>query len=218
MLKYISKENKARILLEFTMGLLLHSSYGELAELKKIINEEQKERKIFPKAGKEEIKVIIKEKEKEIKKIEKSNPSKEIGEEFEFKSRAPVMIKPRVLRIPESRLPERLQYLKPTFQNINIDLQKLNSLINDPVVRTIECNGPGERIVVRVPSPKYTNIILNKEEIDEIVKIFEEKSKIPALGGIYRVVFGKFIFSAIVSDVIGSKFSIKKINYVPLFR
>ena len=72
-------------------------------------------------------------------------------------------------------------------------------------------------MVVMVPLPQNTNIILNKEEIEDIIKIFVQKSKIPAGEGIYTVVVGKLIFSAIISDVIGSKFSIKKMNYAPIF-
>ena len=218
MLQNISKESKALILLEFTKGLLMHSGYGELSELKKIISEEEREHKGEPKANREFVREIIKEKEKDFKNVVAPNIKDEIGRELAERLRIPVRIRPRVLRIPESRLPERLQYLKPSFQNIEIDLGKLNSLIQDPVVRVIECNGPGERIVVRVPSPKYTDIILNKEEIDEIVQIFEKRSRIPATEGIYRVVVGKFIFSAIISEVLGSKFSINKITYAPIFR
>jgi len=218
MLKSIPKESKAAILLEFTKYLLVHSGYGELAELKEIIKEEEIEHKIEPKANRETIKEIIREKEREISEVKKHGISEEIGRELGVRPRIPIRVKPRVLRIPEPRLPMRLQYLKPTPHPVEIDLGKLNPFIMDPIVRRIECNGPGERVAVMVPMPKYTDIILSKEEIDEIIKAFEQKSKIPASEGIYRVVVGKFIFSAIISDVIGSKFSINKIAYAPVFR
>ena len=218
MLKSIPKESKAAILLEFTKYLLVHSGYGELAELKEIIKEEEIEHKIEPKANRETIKEIIREKEREISEVKKHGISEEIGRELGVRPRIPIRVKPRVLRIPEPRLPMRLQYLKPTPHPVEIDLGKLNPFIMDPIVRRIECNGPGERVAVMVPMPKYTDIILSKEEIDEIIKVFEQKSKIPASEGIYRVVVGKFIFSAIISDVIGSKFSINKIAYAPVFR
>ena len=218
MLKSIPKESKAAILLEFTKYLLVHSGYGELAELKEIIKEEEIEHKIEPKANRETIKEIIREKEREISEVKKHGISEEIGRELGVRPRIPIRVKPRVLRIPEPRLPMRLQYLKPTPHPVEIDLGKLNPFMMDPIVRRIECNGPGERVAVMVPMPKYTDIILGKEEIDEIIKAFEQKSKIPATEGIYRVVVGKFIFSAIISDVIGSKFSINKIAYAPVFR
>ena len=223
MLNEISVENRAIILLEFTRSLLMHSSYGEMAELKKVIKEEEqkktfiKRENIIQEPPAPTIKEIVVEKEKGLQNLGKRNNEMEITKQLIEKPRIPIRIRPRVLRIPESRLPERLQYLKPTIQNIEIDIGKLNSLLHDPIVRRIECNGPGERIVVMAPDPKYTDIILNKDEIMEVIQVFEEKSKIPATEGIYKVVVGKFILSAIISEVIGSKFSINKMNYAPVF-
>ena len=220
MLKKISEDSRAKILLEFTKYLLMHSGYGELAELREIIREEETEHGKELRTNRGKIRGIIREKEREIKKIEKQGISEEIGKEMGMREKVviPIRIKPRVLRIPEPRLPTRLQYLKPTPHPVEIGLGKLNPFINDPIVRRIECNGPGEKVVVMVPMPRYTSVILNKEEIDEIIRIFEQKSKIPASEGIYRVVVGKFVFSAIISDVIGSKFTINKLNYAPVFR
>lgn len=223
MLNEISVENRAIILLEFTRSLLMHSGYGEMAELKKVINEEEqkktfsKRENIIQETTAPTIKEIVVEKEKGLQNLEKRNNEMEITKQLVEKPRIPIRIRPRVLRIPESRLPERLQYLKPTIQNIEVDIGKLNSLLHDPIVRRIECNGPGERIVVMAPDPKYTDIILNKDEIMEVIQVFEQKSKIPATEGIYKVVVGKFILSAIISEVIGSKFSINKMNYAPVF-
>lgn len=225
MLNEISVENRAMILLEFTKSLLMHSGYGEMAELKKVIREEEEEEKIFRKKDENiqevtapTIKEIVVEKERDLQSLGKRNSGMEITRQLVEKPRIPIRIRPRVLRIPESRLPERLEYLKPTIQNIDINLGKLNPLLQDPVVRRIECNGPGEKIVVMAPDPKYTDIILNKEEIAEIIQAFEQKSKIPATEGIYKVVVGKFILAAIISEVIGSKFSINKMTYAPVFR
>lgn len=235
MLKTISKESKALILLEFTRELLMHSASAELFKLKRIIKEEEMEKTAKKGNINQKIRESIKEKisaPKNLENIEKPlpiiapQPPKEaetsvinpVESELGIKPIMPVRIRPRVLRIPEPRLPPRLQYLKPTAQNIQIDLPKINSLLNDPLVRTIECNGPGEKIVVTVPMIKNTNIILSKDEISDIVQIFEEKSKIPATEGMYNVVVGRLIFSAIISDVIGSKFVIKKMNYTPVFR
>ncbi|OGJ13019.1 hypothetical protein A3K62_00525 [Candidatus Pacearchaeota archaeon RBG_16_35_8] len=223
MLKQISKTDKALILLEFTKYLLMHSGAGELAKLKNILWQEEKEsakgHPITKQVNNEIIKEIITEKERGdgffIKKREKDEIifEKNLGQEFKTRSTIPKMRRPLVLRIPEPRLPPNLQYLKPTPHNVEIDLGKLNSLVQDPVVRRIECNGPGEYVVAMVPTPRYTNTILNKEEIEEIIKAFEKKSRIPAHEGIYNVVVGKLVFSAIISDVIGSKFSINKMAY-----
>ena len=128
-------------------------------------------------------------------------------------------LRARKLTIPQPKLPPHLQYLKPVPKDIKIDLEKLNVLIKDPAVKIIECNGPDEHIIVRGSMGiKPTNTVLNKEEINTIIKKFSEISKIPIHEGIYRVVVGRLILSAIISEVIGSKFMIKKMLYAPNFQ
>ncbi len=125
-------------------------------------------------------------------------------------------IPPR-LKIPFPKLPERLKDIKPVPRpEIKIDLGKLNPLIDDPVVQTIECNGPNEKIIIRDPSQKVTDIVLSKEEIDDIIQKFSDAGKIPITEGVFRVAVGKLVLSAIVSNVVGSKFIIKKLRYTPL--
>ena len=123
------------------------------------------------------------------------------------------------LVIPEARLPPHLQYLKPIPRELQVDLEKLNPLIKDPAVKIIECNGPDEHIVVRgTMGVKPTNIVLGKDEINKIIGTFSQASHIPAHEGIYRVVAGRLIFSSIISQVVGSKFTIKKMLYAPTFQ
>lgn len=126
----------------------------------------------------------------------------------------------KILRIPRTRLPPHLQYLKPSpTKNLELDFPKLDPLIKDPMVREVECNGADKEILVRgVMGVKKTNILLTKEEIDEIIQKFSQVSKIPVHDGLFKVVVGRFIFSAIVSKVAGSRFIIKKMVYDPLFR
>jgi hypothetical protein len=119
---------------------------------------------------------------------------------------------PNVLRIPETHLPETFGYLKPIPIALEIDLGKLNDLAKDPSVRTIECNGPDEQVVVEGRmGRKVTGTILTKEEIEEIIGKFSQVSKIPISTGIYRVVAGRLLFSAIISEIVNSKFIIKKL-------
>ncbi|MFH1327028.1 MAG: hypothetical protein ABIH59_02785 [archaeon] len=118
---------------------------------------------------------------------------------------------PSPLRIPEYPLPPRLQYLKPSPTNTQIDLGKLNVLTQDPGVISIECNGPDEFIMIKGNmGTKTTNIVLNKEEINYVLKTFSQASKIPIHEGVYKIVVGRFILLAIVSEVVGSKFIIRK--------
>ena len=218
MLNKLPDDGRALILLEFVREILMHAGNADLLNLKNVVSEEEKElKKSFG------INQAIKEKliEKKIEGILPEN-NKKITLNFPLQKIisgpvVPIRIMPRVLRIPQPRLPIELN-AKPVPANIRIDLGKLNPLINDPIVREISCNGPGEKIVVMVPSPKDTLIILDKDEISDIIKIFEEKSKIPATEGIYHVVVGKLSFSAIVSGVLGSKFVIKKLVYYPNYK
>lgn len=121
------------------------------------------------------------------------------------------MFKPLI--IPEPVLPPNLQYLKPTIKDVKIDLGKLNPLISDPMVSVIECAGPDKNIIIRGKmGTKSTEIILSIGDIDNIIITFSKLSKIPVQQGIFRVVVGRYIFSAIISDVVDKKFVIKKMS------
>ncbi len=211
-----SKEFRKLFLLQFTKELIKHSGEGEVSELKNILKEESEEKKQEIKKEKKEIHQIITGKKEPFLILKEKFPSK--NNLLKPLSR-PSITRPRVLRIPEPKLPPRFQYLTPTPTKTEIDLEKLNPLVKDPAVKAIECNGPDENIIVKgTMGTKRTNIILNKEEIDQIIKKFSETAKIPLYEGIFRVVVGKLILSAIISDVIGSKFIIKKMMYSPGFK
>ena len=111
-------------------------------------------------------------------------------------------------------MPSHLEYLKPIPKpGIDIDLFKLNPLIKDPAVRLIEVNPDEKVMVIGTMGTKPTDIILNKEDIDRVINKFSGVSRIPTNEGIYRVIAGNLILSAIISSVIGSKFVIKKMVY-----
>jgi len=119
----------------------------------------------------------------------------------------------RKLVIPQTRLPEYLQHIKPIPSQTQINLKKLNKLVNDPMVQYIECIGENENILVNGKMGlRKTEIILDREEISEIIDIFSEAARIPVSEGIFRVAVGKLILSAIVSDVVSTKFTIQKMN------
>lgn len=207
------KDFKKFFLLQFTKELIKHSRTGEVSELKKILEKETYERK-------EEIK---RQKVKQV--IEKREPFLTLKQKIPLQKKIikplprPVRARPLVLRIPEPKLPPHLQYLKPTpTTGVEIDLLKLNPLIKDPAVRTIEVNTDEKVMVTGTMGTKSTNIILSKEDINRIIKKFSENTKIPIHEGVFRVVVGRLILSAIISDVVGSKFIIKKMMYAPVFR
>jgi hypothetical protein len=152
----------------------------------------------------------------EIKKLQKleSSPKKisfrqKIKQKFR-KRKIPTQI-PKLI-IPDQKLPPKFQYLKPSPTKREIDLGKLNPLINNPATYSIECNGPDIPLKTRnrMGQEQTTNITLTKQEIKQIINKFQEITKIPALEGIYKVVAGDLIILAIISEIIGSKFIIKK--------
>ena len=116
------------------------------------------------------------------------------------------------LIIPEVNLPERFKYLKPTPTQEEIDLGKLNPLIKNPQIREIECNGPDTEIIVKLPMPKKTEIMLTAQEIQDVFAAFSHAAKIPVEENIIKIAAGNLILNGINSNVIGSKFIIKRIG------
>ena len=217
MLKQTSKEFRKLFLLEFTKQLIDAYAPEDIAKLEKILRKEHKEGTIIQQESKELVKNIIHEKEKELKFLEEKKTPLKRNPDLKRSLDSLRRMKP-VLRIPETRLPQTFQHLKPTPTNTEIDLGKLNAFVQDPLVKVIECNGPDENIVVHGSmGTKPTNIILKKEEIDEIIKRFAEAAKIPQDEGVFKAVFGKLVLSAIISETIGSKFVIRKMMYAPRY-
>jgi hypothetical protein len=117
------------------------------------------------------------------------------------------------LKIPELTLPKTFQYLKPIPLNLpyEINFKKINPLVKDPLVKTIECFGPDSEIIVEGKfGRKRTQIKLTKEEINEIIQIFSAETKIPIIEGLYKVVLGNLELAAIISQV--TKFRIRKLS------
>jgi len=116
------------------------------------------------------------------------------------------------LVIPDVNLPEKFQYLKPIPTKEELNLGKLNSLIRNPQVKEIECDGPDTEVIVKDPMPKKTDIFLTTEEIKDIFAAFSRVAKIPVEENVIKIAAGNLILNGINSDVIGSKFIIRKIQ------
>ncbi len=218
MLKQTSREFRKLFLLQFTKELINAYAPEDILKLEKILKKENKEGSTIKKESRELIKDILKEKEKKLELLQREElPEKK--QALDIKKNFASLKKTRpVLRIPETRLPQTFQYLKPTPTKKEIELGKLNILIQDPLIKVIECNGPDENIIVHGSiGTKPTRITLSKQEIDEIIDAFSKTAKIPKDEGIFKAVAGNLILSAIISDIIGSKFIIKKMMYAPKY-
>lgn len=209
-----SVEFKKFFLLKFTQELINNSMPTEVFKLKNIIKDEEKEKK---EETKEKIKEIVKDKDMEISILSKEERLRNLNPPVPLIKRKSVpfdAFKKLKLIIPETRFPAHLQYLKPIPIAEEIELGKITPLIKDPFVRIIECDGPNQNLIVKGNMGiKRTNIILDKEEINEVIQKISKATKIPIQEGIFKVAVGKLIFLAIISEIIGSKFIIKKMFY-----
>ncbi|MFH1801781.1 MAG: hypothetical protein ABH804_03055 [archaeon] len=212
MLKQTSVEFRKFFLLRFTKELIKNSSPGDIFKLEKIIRDESKEQK-------EKIKKEVqkeKQEEEQFKKSIASNLKKPLL--LRKRISPPRRISQPVLRVPEPMLPQRLMYLKPVpGAEVEIEFDKLIPLLKDPMVFSIECNGPNIPIIVSGSMGiKNTNITLSEEEINEVIYEFSRLSRIPTHEGVYRVAVGKLIFIAVISSLVTSRFIIRKMRYNPL--
>lgn len=210
-----SEDFKRKFLFIFTKELINNSGKREMIKLQSIVEEKRKEG-----IPRQILQPIFK---KEISQPQRIIPKKIETPEITVSPTRPMikrqMVRPtsnQILFIPEPTLPKHLEYLKPTattqIENVEIDLGKLNPLLKDSAVKIIE-GSPDERVrVMGTMGTRVTDIFLSKEDIESIINKFSEVSKIPTVEGIYRVVVGNLNLSAIISEVIGSRFVIKKIS------
>src|SRR4030042_4167113 len=197
-----SDDFKRFFLMRFTEELIRRSEKRDIIKLQKII--ELKEKR-----GRERL-IILKTLER-VKKVGGKISVKPIARPAGKIVKFGKITKPLLL-IPEPKLPEHLEYLKPVATaGTEINLFKLNPLVKDSAVKIIEVN-PDEKVTVTgTMGTKPTDKKLSKKDIDEIKNKISKISRIPVTEGVYRVVAGNMILSAVISEVIGSKFVIQKI-------
>ncbi len=221
----LNEKQKKLFLLIFTRELIRNSreEFFRSEKIKK--NKEQlilieKERK--KQESKNKIKDLVRKGLSTERKVEGKDLGSELQQTKNFKSKRPMRRIPKsqfrvpVLRIPQRRLPPQFQYLKPVATEREIDLGELNLFINDPAVREIEIQGPNQNLYIEGTMGKQaTDLVLKKEQIDEAINRFSQASKIPTFDGVFKVVVGRLIFSAVISSKLGSRFLIKKMSETP---
>ncbi len=230
----ISKDFRASFLLRLTKELIENTeAYRSLKikeELMGFITKEKskttaKSPAAEPRIKKREIKELVREKiKKESEKISEmgkdgllSEPmiaSRPMGKILDKKKEVHIKKIPPFLRIPEPALPKTVSYLKPVPTSEEINLARLNVLIRDPLVKIIECNGPGENVlVIGMMGRKSSSIKLSPGEIEEIVGKFAATSRIPVNEGLFKAAVGNLVISAVISETVGIKFIIRKISH-----
>ncbi len=97
------------------------------------------------------------------------------------------------------------------YTGLSQDYGKIVPLLNDPSVSTIECQGTGKPImIIRAGQRQTTRIVLNAEDIKNILKKVSDAAHIPLLEGVFRAAVDNFSINAVISEIIGSRFVIKK--------
>lgn len=95
-----------------------------------------------------------------------------------------------------------------------LGLEKISPILSDPSIVSLECPGASKPIIVnRSGRIQTTQLVLTKQEIQNIVEKISEQTKIPLLSGVFKAAFNNFIITAIVSDYIGTRFMIQKKSF-----
>ena len=114
---------------------------------------------------------------------------------------------------PQSQpLIQRASESKKVPGEINIPvLGRLNPILADPAVQSINCPGSDRNLLVtRRGMIQSIPLSFSTKEINEFIKDISEKTKIPLLPGLFKVVFQNLIITAIISEFVGSKFLVEK--------
>jgi len=202
MIETSTKESRGYFLLEFTRQLIKNNKNSNISLLDLILKEKFPEKQKISQIPKEVIQA----------KIEKRDyfPEERQGSEVlkrELRNMPPartntislIKNKKRILKIPIHRTPSNLSYMKPTT-NEKINVGKLNILLQDANVKTIEVEGSNQNAVVTgTMGRKNTNITLTKQDIEEVLNEFATRSKIPISEGITKINLGNFSLTSIKS-------------------
>jgi len=121
----------------------------------------------------------------------------------------PVQVKPMPIQ------PQRIVQKQPEMPPVQIPtsyvMGKLNPILADPSVQLINCPGPNKNILVmRRGMIQQINLLFTADEIKLFLKEVSEKTKIPLLSGLFKVIFQNLTITAVVSEFIGSRFIIEK--------
>jgi len=118
----------------------------------------------------------------------------------------------RIIHYPKPKA-KRTMPVSPTAPLPEGEFGKIDALIKDPSVTTIECPGPAKTIIIiRSGNREATKITLTQEEINEVLKKIAEIARVPLIEGIFRAAVRDFVVESVVSKTIGSRFVIKKYN------
>lgn len=142
---------------------------------------------------------------------EKSKLTEKIKEKFSFISNITKKL-PLIEEVPQQEI---IESIKPEYQPRpqELNLGKLEPILQDPMIQSIECTGPGKNILVnKFGKINVTKIVLTREDINEIITNFSNLAQIPLIDGILKAAVGNLMMSAVTSEIVGSRFILNRIN------
>lgn len=112
--------------------------------------------------------------------------------------------------IPQAKpiIPQAKPIITPTPQTPKITIMdRLNRIFSDPGVQVLNCPGPDKNITITRSGMMQTSpFSFNEKEIKEFMNELSEKTRIPLIPGIIKVIFQNLIITAVVSEFVGTKF------------
>jgi hypothetical protein len=88
---------------------------------------------------------------------------------------------------------------------------KISLLLEDSSVASIECQGAGKSVMVtRAGQRQPTRIVLSAGEIRDVLDRISDMAHIPLLEGVFRAAVDGFSVNAVISEIVGSRFVIRK--------
>jgi len=198
---------------KFTAELILNSKKSEKIEGSKNLGALSEEDEI-----KAKLKEII---SKQTSKIETQKP---IIQQPKILQTQPVkVLRPINKVLPPIPAPKENQEIgetESTFDSVKsallpsgeIDFGKITPFIRDSIVSSIECRRADEKIMIKkLGQVISTEVQLNENEINSLIKAFSEKTRIPLVEGILKARVNNLEIFAVISKFSTSKFIITKI-------
>lgn len=211
LLKQTSQEFRTLFVIEFTKELIKNSKTAETIALEKQLREKIKQN-IKEKQEQKELYNVIK-KRNLFPTQNQRMPQRQMQRPSQIQQRFPTRQVIQRPMIPQPRLPPTVQNITPQATSIKIGLGKLNPLLRDTTVTAIECSGNEKNILVRRGNQiRTTSIKLSEEEINDIIEKFAKEARIPIEEGIMKLAVGNLIMTAIISEVVDTKFIIEKMG------
>jgi len=104
----------------------------------------------------------------------------------------------------------------PSMQKITI-MDRLNKIFANPAVQVLNCPGPNKNVLITQQGRiQPSQISFNENEINDFMKDLSEKTKIPLIPGLIKVIYQNLIITSVVSEFIGTKFIAERRQQGPL--